>query len=40
LFYLIQEAGDNSENEPVAPQIRPTFVREGFFITEWGVILK
>lgn len=40
LFYLIQEAGDNPENEPATPQTDHTFVRKGFFITEWGVILK
>lgn len=39
LFYLIQEPGESPENIPV-PQIDHTFKRNGFYMTEWGVVLK
>jgi hypothetical protein len=39
LFYLIQETDSIRENI-TEPQIDHSFERDGFFITEWGVVLK
>ena len=39
LFYLIQESYASKRVIP-EPQIDHTFERSGFFITEWGVVLK
>ena len=39
LFYVIQETNEQTNTNLPQPEITP-FNREGFFITEWGVILK
>jgi hypothetical protein len=40
LFYVIRESGNNYGNILPEPKIDKTFKREGFFVTEWGVVLK
>ncbi len=39
LFYVIQETDEQTNTNLTEPKIEP-FKREGFFITEWGVVLK
>jgi hypothetical protein len=40
LFYVIRESSNNSGFVLPEPKIDNTFKREGFFVTEWGVVLK
>lgn len=40
LFYLIEEASDMPNNELDLPMIKIEFERDGFFVTEWGVLLN
>jgi hypothetical protein len=40
LFYLIKGVNSNSNNKINSPSEIPQFNRSGFYVTEWGVILK
>ncbi len=40
LFYLIKGVNSNSNNKINIPSEVPQFNRSGFYVTEWGVILK
>lgn len=40
LFYLIKGVNDNSNNKLNIPNEDFKFQRSGFYVTEWGVILK
>ena len=40
LFYVIQEVTDIQSSKLIEPRIKKLFEREGFFVVEWGVILK
>lgn len=40
LFYVVRQLNQNSDFVLPEPQIDNQFKREGFFVTEWGVILK
>lgn len=40
LFYTVRESNQKPGFTLPKPQIDLTFKREGFFITEWGVVLK
>jgi len=40
LFYLIKGVDSNSNNKINIPGEEPQFNRSGFYVTEWGVILK
>lgn len=40
LFYLIKGVNSTSNNKINLPKEIPQFNRSGFFVTEWGVILK
>jgi hypothetical protein len=40
LFYVVRQLNHQPETELPEPQIENQFKREGFFVTEWGVILK
>lgn len=40
LFYLIKGVDSNSNNKITVPSEVPDFKRSGFYVTEWGVILK
>jgi hypothetical protein len=40
LFYLVRQLNHQPDYELPEPQIANQFNREGFFVTEWGVILK
>ncbi len=40
LFYVVRESNQDPGFTLPEPQIDLTFKREGFFITEWGVVLK
>lgn len=40
LFYLIKGVNSTSNNKINIPKEIPQFNRSGFFVTEWGVILK
>ena len=40
LFYVVRKLNHQPDHELPEPQIKNQFKREGFFVTEWGVILK
>lgn len=40
LFYVIQEVTNKPNNKLTEPKVDKLFEREGFFVVEWGVILK
>ncbi len=40
LFYLIRGTNSATNNEITAPADITPFIRDGFFVTEWGVVLK
>lgn len=40
LFYLIRGTSNATKNEIAAPAVITPFNRDGFFVTEWGVVLK
>ena len=40
LFYVIQEVADITSSKLTEPKVDKLFEREGFFVVEWGVILK
>ncbi len=40
LFYVVRESSQKPGFTLAEPEIDLTFKREGFFITEWGVVLK
>ena len=40
LFYVVKPSNHPSGFVLPAPQIENSFKREGFFVTEWGVVLK
>lgn len=40
LFYVVRKYGHNTGFTLTEPKIDKSFKREGFYVTEWGVILK
>lgn len=40
LFYVVRQLNHQPDNELPEPQIDNQFKREGFFVTEWGVVIK
>jgi len=40
LFYVIQEVAEIPSSKTIEPKIDKLFKRDGFFVVEWGVILK